>query len=54
METDAGAETGPYAVVAGASGTSAQRILAEQLFTAQYPKLAGWVRRLVDDDDTTH
>jgi RNA polymerase sigma-70 factor (ECF subfamily) len=24
------------------------------LFTANYPKLAGWVRRLVDDDDTAH
>jgi RNA polymerase sigma-70 factor (ECF subfamily) len=54
VETDAGAETGPYAVVAEAAGTGAQRILAEQLFTAQYPKLAGWVRRLVDDDETAH
>jgi RNA polymerase sigma-70 factor (ECF subfamily) len=27
---------------------------AEQLFKATYPKLAGWVRRLVDDDDTAH
>jgi len=27
---------------------------AEQLFRATYPKLAGWVRRLVDDDDTAH
>ena len=25
---------------------------AEELFRAVYPKLAGWVRRLVDDDDT--
>jgi len=24
------------------------------LFTATYPTLAGWVRRLVDDDDTAH
>jgi RNA polymerase sigma-70 factor (ECF subfamily) len=24
------------------------------LFTANYPKLAGWVRRLVDDDETAH
>ena len=51
---DAGAETGPYAIVAEASGTGARRILAEQLFAAHYPKLAGWVRRLVDDDDTAH
>jgi RNA polymerase sigma-70 factor (ECF subfamily) len=50
--TDAGAETGPYATVT--SGTGARRVLAEQLFTANYPKLAGWVRRLVDDDDTAH
>ena len=27
---------------------------AEELFRASYPKLAGWVRRLVDDDDTAH
>jgi len=27
---------------------------AEALFKAVYPKLAGWVRRLVDDDDTAH
>jgi RNA polymerase sigma-70 factor, ECF subfamily len=50
--TDAGAETGPYATVTSATG--ARRVLAEQLFTANYPKLAGWVRRLVDDDDTAH
>ena len=25
---------------------------AEELFRTTYPKLAGWVRRLVDDDDT--
>jgi len=52
--TDAGAETGPYAIVASASGTGARRVLAEQLFAAHYPKLAGWVRRLVDDDETAH
>jgi RNA polymerase sigma-70 factor (ECF subfamily) len=27
---------------------------AEELFNACYPRLAGWVRRLVDDDDTAH
>ena len=41
------------------SGTAAQTILrtradADELFRAAYPKLAGWVRRLVDDDDTAH
>jgi RNA polymerase sigma-70 factor (ECF subfamily) len=25
-----------------------------ELYTATYPTLAGWVRRLVDDDDTAH
>ena len=51
---DAGAETGPYAIVAETSGTAARRALAEQLFATHYPKLAGWIRRLVDDDDTAH
>jgi RNA polymerase sigma-70 factor (ECF subfamily) len=50
--TDADAETGPYASVT--TGTGARRALAEQLFTANYPRLAGWVRRLVDDDETAH
>jgi RNA polymerase sigma-70 factor (ECF subfamily) len=50
--TEAGAETGPYAVVT--TGADARKVLAEQLFAANYPKLAGWVRRLVDDDDTAH
>ncbi len=27
---------------------------AEELFRSAYPKLAGWVRRLVDNDDTAH
>src|SRR5580692_4619051 len=27
---------------------------AEELFSACYPRLAGWVRRLVDDDETAH
>src|ERR1700693_870011 len=27
---------------------------AEELFKNAYPKLAGWVRRLVDDEDTAH
>ena len=52
MGTEAGAETGPYATIT--AGTGARRALAEQLFTANYPKLAGWIRRLVDDDETAH
>ena len=41
------------------SGTGAQTILrtrtdADELFRAAYPRLAGWVRRLVDNDDTAH
>jgi RNA polymerase sigma-70 factor, ECF subfamily len=52
--TDAGAETGPYRMVTETSGTGARRAGAEQLFAAHYPKLAGWVRRLVDDDETAH
>jgi RNA polymerase sigma-70 factor (ECF subfamily) len=52
--TDADAESGPYAIVTESSGTGARRVLAEQLFTVHYPKLAGWVRRLVDDDETAH
>ena len=31
-------------------GTTAET--AEELFRSDYPKLAGWVRRVVDDDDT--
>jgi RNA polymerase sigma-70 factor, ECF subfamily len=27
---------------------------AEELFRGVYPRLAGWVRRLVDDDETAH
>jgi hypothetical protein len=27
---------------------------AEELFKGGYPRLVGWVRRLVNDDDTTH
>ncbi len=44
--------TGPMAVQ-GKTSTAGHRA-AEQLFAANYPKLAGWVRRLVDDDETAH
>src|SRR5262249_5909327 len=33
---------------------SSDRQAAEELFNACYPRLAGWVRRLVDDDETAH
>jgi RNA polymerase sigma-70 factor (ECF subfamily) len=33
---------------------TADRDAAEELFNATYPRLAGWVRRLVDDDETAH
>jgi RNA polymerase sigma-70 factor, ECF subfamily len=33
---------------------TADRQAAEELFNACYPRLAGWVRRLVDDDETAH
>jgi RNA polymerase sigma-70 factor (ECF subfamily) len=49
---DAGAETGPHAIAPPTAGTRQAR--TEQLFAVHYPKLAGWVRRLVDDDDTAH
>ena len=38
-------------------GTAAGEVDADEageLFRGTYPKLAGWVRRLVDDDDTAH
>ena len=63
-----GAPTGPEIILVP-GGSSAERVIdtdpvgtaadvdsdaAEELFRAAYPKLAGWVRRLVDDDDTAH
>lgn len=33
---------------------TSDRAAAEELFNTTYPRLAGWVRRLVDDDDTAH
>src|SRR6266567_5763664 len=33
---------------------SSDREAVEDLFNACYPRLAGWVRRLVDDDETAH
>ncbi len=34
--------------------TSSDREAAEELFNACYPRLAGWVRRLVDNDEVAH
>jgi RNA polymerase sigma-70 factor (ECF subfamily) len=39
--------------VRGTAIRSQERAAAE-LFAALYPRLAGWVRRLVDDDGTAH
>jgi RNA polymerase sigma-70 factor (ECF subfamily) len=33
---------------------TSDREAVEEFFNACYPRLAGWVRRLVDDDDTAH
>jgi RNA polymerase sigma-70 factor (ECF subfamily) len=43
-------DPGASAVTASSANTAA----ADQLFRTAYPKLAGWTRRLVDDDDTAH
>jgi RNA polymerase sigma-70 factor, ECF subfamily len=53
---------GPWGVTAGAARQggcvdrlrTSDRAAAEELFATCYPRLAGWVRRLVDDDDTAH
>ena len=59
----AGLEAAPFPSPAGnitkgdPVGTAAGEVdadTAEELFKGVYPKLAGWVRRLVDDDDTAH
>jgi RNA polymerase sigma-70 factor (ECF subfamily) len=39
---------------APAAGSADAADAADELFRSVYPKLAGWVRRLVDDDDTAH
>jgi DNA-directed RNA polymerase specialized sigma24 family protein len=40
------------AAAADSADTSADA--AEELFKVVYPKLAGWINRLVDDDDIAH
>lgn len=54
VSAETGAEPGTGPNPALNVGTKASRALAEELFAANYPKLAGWVRRLVDDDETAH
>ena len=63
-----GAPTGPDMILVPGGGRAGRRTegdpvatasdvdtdAAEELFRIAYPKLAGWVRRLVDDDDTAH
>ncbi len=61
------ADSGPHQLTlpvrparAANSGSSVARLrtsdqqAVEELFNACYPRLAGWVRRLVDDDETAH
>jgi RNA polymerase sigma-70 factor (ECF subfamily) len=35
-------------------GAAGDADAVEELFKSVYPRLAGWVRRMVDDDDTAH
>ncbi len=37
-----------------ASAAATGQVLIEELFAAHYPRLAGWVRRLVENDETAH
>src|SRR5438034_5856768 len=45
-------EGDPVGTAGEVQGVDADAV--EALFKGVYPKLAGWVRRLVDDDDTAH
>lgn len=54
VSTETGAEPGTGPRPALNARMKASSALAEELFAANYPKLAGWVRRLVDDDETAH
>jgi RNA polymerase sigma-70 factor, ECF subfamily len=59
-------DSGPFLTWPGTRSRSAQRGSSvprlrtsdqqqvEELFNACYPRLAGWVRRLVDNDETAH
>src|SRR3984893_12714080 len=45
-------EGDPVGTAGEVQGVDADAV--EELFKGVHPKLAGWVRRLVDDDDTAH
>ena len=45
-------EGDPVGTAGEVQGVDADAV--EELFKGVYPKLAGWVRRLVDDDETAH
>ena len=45
-------EGDPVGTAGEVQGVDADAV--EELFKGVYPRLAGWVRRLVDDDDTAH
>ena len=45
-------EGDPVGTAGEVEGVDADAV--EELFKGVYPKLAGWVRRLVDDDETAH
>jgi RNA polymerase sigma-70 factor (ECF subfamily) len=49
-ETQVTVTLGPRSVVTAAS----RHDTAEELFRRVYPRLAGWVRHLADDDDAAH
>jgi RNA polymerase sigma-70 factor (ECF subfamily) len=51
-ETRVPAKPCPRRGSTGLAGADAGAV--EELFRSVYPKLAGWARRLVDDDDTAH
>jgi len=57
-EGDAAANGAASAASAGKAGTGPTKAstaaTADDLFRTTYPRLAGWTRRLVDDDDTAH
>jgi RNA polymerase sigma-70 factor, ECF subfamily len=54
VQRAAGSATATATTTTTATAAAAAEAEAEELFRRHYPKLAGWVRRLVDDDDTAH
>ena len=53
MGADGGGAAASDAADSGTVRTSTA-VAADDLFRTAYPRLAGWLRRLVDDDDTAH